>query len=269
MSGWYDVNDLWSLAAANNLIVDSQLSKQKLFDLLLILGLVDKFPSRIETTGILGWDIDYTPSLWVRRITGDNWDPKLNPTLSAEGSWIHHTNFVNLSIIDSVLDRISRLKKEGRERWTSVLPHVIVINKLELGKCNITKSPHCDCAAPFDDFIDNNYNVALVGWGEHMRFVYKNARKRHLFFYDPWKKDLEHQPFFRAIKTHVSKRFDYSSEFVSRKADQGEENSCVIDCIARAIMIAEYGSDAATWEWDDHTFDYAVLAVRLIRMASE
>jgi hypothetical protein len=77
---------------------------------------------------------------------------------------------------------------------------------------------------------------------------------------------LDKQPFFHNIQNSLWAVHGYTSKFIRRREDQSEENSCVIDSLARALMVAEYGEEAAKWEWNEKTYDYALLTARVIHM---
>lgn len=242
-----------SLLADNNIIISSDLHTHEVYSLLLILGLVDTIPHRNRKHGILGWDIDYEPAKWVERITGSDWDPKLNPILLSNQTWVHHSDYVNASAINRALDLLRRAKKDKHRSWNSIAPRLIELSAT-------------DIVDPFAEFIEHSeWNVAMIGWSEHMRFVYKEAD--HLSFYDPWMHHLEHEPFFTQMQRELDQSYGYSSAFINRHEDQSDENSCVIDSLARCLLIAEYGEEAAFWPWDQRTFDYALLAARVIRMS--
>jgi hypothetical protein len=98
-----------------------------------------------------------------------------------------------------------------------------------------------------------------------MRFVSK-PDSSHLSFYDPWMHHLEREAFFTEMQDQLDQAYGCTSAFINRHEDQSDENSCVIDSLARCLLIAEYGEEATFWPWDDKTFDYALVAARIIRM---
>jgi len=246
-------SSFYDILRAHNVLVSSELKTHELYDLLLALYLVEENATRNKQYGILGWDIAFTPSHWVESITGSDWDPRLNPILLKNNTWVHHSGDVSGRQINRAISILRAAKKDGQRRWQSFLPRVI-----ELHDDEITE--------PFQQLIeDPQYHVAMVGWKSHMRFVYKE-NDRHLSFFDPWMQDVDRQEFFSRMQEGLEETYGYSSAFIRRQEDQSEENSCVIDSLARCLMIAEYNEEAAFWPWDESTFDYALMAARIIHI---
>lgn len=61
----------------------------------------------------------------------------------------------------------------------------------------------------------------------------------------------------------INNKHGFSTEFVIRKADQGNEGSCVAAAFMRVLMLAQYGKEGATMPIPCY---YAILAQRLISM---
>ena len=245
----------------NGVIFDPALMTHQMYDLLLVLGLINIEPLQDSHFGILGWNIPHEPATWVTLITGDDWDVRMNPILLKNNTWVHHSEEIDADSINLALNRLKNSKINGKKIWGSIYPELI-----ELGD---SKNP----STPFKKFIeDKQSKVAMVGWEEHMRFVYKDGHQEHqeghyhLSFYDPWMQHLEKEKFFNRISSSLKKTYGYSSAFIRRAEDQSGENSCVIDSLARCLLVGQFGKEAAFWPWGEDTYDYALLASRMIHL---
>lgn len=239
------------LLTENGIYASPSARPNQLYELAIVFGLIEEKPSLNQKTGILGWDIAYEPAEWLTTLLGDDWDPRLNPILLPNGTWINHSDVVSSPEINRAVCLLRTCHKGGRRVWASVYPRLIEVDNQA-------------SVEPFRPLITQpQYQAAMVGWQGHMRFLY-SAGNGHLTFFDPWMSDVDLQPFFQKMEQRLLKQYDCSSEFVQRHPDQSDENSCVIDSLARCIMVAEFGEEAAFWEWGPDTFDYIVFAARII-----
>lgn len=262
MADKYSSDHIFTLADENNLILPNNTSKQIVYDLLLLLGIIDTHPNdkyeyggKRPQIGIVGWDIPYTSASWVTKLTGTDWNPRLNPILNKDLTWVYHLDYMNVIVIDATLSFIKKSRKDNILYWDSLYPKV-----LNLDMENIIEE--------FRDFMnfDEPWITALAGWDGHMRFLYHDRDTRTLTFYDPWKRQQDKTKFFKKMQKDILAVYRYNVIFENREKDQSEENSCVVDSLARVLMMGEHGQDASTWEWDLSTYDYAVFAARAMRI---
>jgi hypothetical protein len=252
MADKYTHNYLKSLAKTYNIYLETTESKETLYELLLLLDIVDyDKPDDSLDYGIVGWDIPYTPAKWVTAATGFDWNPKLNPVLTKQKTWIFHTEDSLLGIIDGTIGFI----RDCSSRFTRLYPQVINLNTDGIydGLLGLVDESH-------------SYTTALIGWQEHMRFLYHDSKTKTLIFYDPWKSNQDKTPYFKTIVKDCRKLLGYKAIFHNRLKDQSFEGSCVINALARVLMICDHGNSSVDWEWTSKTYDYPIFAARAFRL---
>ncbi len=253
MADWYSFGELRGLADENHIILADNASKQLYYDILLICGIIDAEKPPPKPYGILGWEIPHEPAEWVNELTGTDWDPRFNPILTKSDTWVHHLEDIGLKVINEALDILT---KHGFNIYPKALP---------LHDHNIDhefESLVAMCEETGHGF------PAMVGWEEHMRFLYINRRGRQINFYDPWKVGVNRTKFFANIKRAIE-NFGYEVNFIKRLPDQSEEESCVIDSLARVLLMSDKGEKSVHWPWTNDTFDYALVSARIIHIAAK
>lgn len=295
----YPLDYLWSLAEKNNLLVSPDIPPQQLYELLLILNIIslhheyrtfgssslstESNPTGTvgaegglgmtrEKSGIIGWEVHYETPSWVDDIVGTDWNPKYNPIYQRNQTWVFHSGYLCTEIINKTLSFLNRSLKWDRRVWKSL--HTQLIGVFEPNQDRF-KDPWRKFLG--DSSSRNNQNqqreaqkkVGLVGWENHMRFVYKDGQKKQLIFFDPWRQHVDRTDFFQIMAAGLKNKYGYDSLFVNRRADQSDEDSCVIDCLSRCLMICEYGVEAASWAWEPKYFAYPILAIRSSRLVEE
>lgn len=205
--------------------------------------------------GIVGYDFPFRERSWLTNITGGGWDPALNPEFREDGTWLHTKCSIDTLTLNKALVKIKTSSKGKRGLvWGSLYPKLVHVNKK-------------DIAGSFSPFIASKDTAALVGWGEHLRFMYKDDTKKMIYVWDPWMQDLGTNKYFKSIQNQVKKAQGYKLVFEARKPEQGAEGSCGVDSLARVIMVAEYGLKGARMEWSAEKpkyFAYPILANRII-----
>jgi hypothetical protein len=202
--------------------------------------------------GIIAWDIKYNEPKWVTEITGDKWDPKLNPIKMENGTWKFQKGSITNYNINKASKFIINSKKDNKYKWNKLFTDQIILNKNDTFDTNL-----------FNKFIKGEYISATIGWTGHARYMYKDDKTKTIYVYDPWKKNVDKTKKFIALSSIIKNIYKYKCIFVNRKKiDQAiGEGSCNVVAFLRAILIAEYGIDGATMEIP---MDYVVIASRLI-----
>ena len=200
--------------------------------------------------GIIGWDVPYKQSEWLTKITGDKWDPLLNPKINMDKTWIFQKCAVSKTAVSKAFKYLIKQKKDDEYVWDLLYPNELMLDK-----------EYSLVQPDWNDFMTGDYVSAAAGWGKHARFVYKDIKNQILYVFDPWKTNIASTSAFRKLKEQIKSSYNYSTQFVVRKPDQGQEGSCNVIAPLRAILLAEYGIVGATM---DIPYDYAVLVSRII-----
>lgn len=201
--------------------------------------------------GILGWDFPFEEASWIKDILGEgNWDPALNPSFREDGTWLHSKCSIDTKTLEKSLLVIKNAKSN---KWKSLYPKIIIIMK-------------DSASSQLGAFLKTKDTAASIGWNGHLRFLYRDIKKKTITIFDPWMQKISGAS-FNKLKKVAKDEYGYTITFEARKPEQGDEGSCGVDSLARVIMVAEYGLEGARREWsikEPEYFNYPLLAHRLI-----
>ena len=245
-----------------------------------------------KTVGTLGWEVPCDVPEWVDQIlmlakvsvnqkkaklrkTPKDWKAKFNPKIDAK----QRITFNKCSIsAKAIVGAFAHLKIANPNKWRFLLPYCFHLqgkNNKDLflfnWKFKAKRYEYYSSLEPYEDIVfkqSKSTNIAFqIGWSRHARFAYVDRKIKKMYIYDPWMQSLDRRGArgnsgFEQIKS-INNKHGFSTEFVIRKADQGNEGSCVAAAFMRVLMLAQYGKEGATMPIPCY---YAILAQRLISM---
>lgn len=224
-----------------------------------------------KTTGILQWEVPCQTPAWLEDMTskyprdtqygGDmiTWNPEKNPRIKSDGNFVFNTCAVTDGVMDPILRFISRQVVDGEKWWASLFPEVIDIYiERSTDKWLSDQSSNLMWG-----FLISRCTLALITWGYHARFVYKDPLTSALHLYDPYGEvtHLEEEGYL--VMRQVLLRAKIEVYLKTRPADQYGEESCVATALARLLTASRYGPASFV---EKLPCLYVLLAFRLVKM---
>jgi hypothetical protein len=187
-----------------------------------------------KTNGIIGIDIPFNEPEWLSKLIPGN---KLsNPIVNKSGQFI----FSKCAISTKTIELSTKFLNSKFDKFKNIYPKYLNITNTNV----ISKD--------LNNFIESHYNIALIAYNRHARIIFKNNKDLHII--DPWKQTAD-------IGTKNLIKIIQNLTFIKRKAEQTNEGSCVAISYARALYLADKGSNSI---YEPIPFEYIVLASRLI-----
>lgn len=187
-----------------------------------------------KTNGIIGIDIPFNEPEWLSKLIPGN---KLsNPIVNKSGQFI----FSKCAISTRTIELSTKFLNSKFDKFKNIYPKYLNITNTNV----ISKD--------LNNFIESHYNIALIAYNRHARIIFKNNKDLHII--DPWKQTAD-------IGTKNLIKIIQNLTFIKRKAEQTNEGSCVAISYARALYLADKGSNSI---YEPIPFEYIVLASRLI-----
>jgi hypothetical protein len=187
-----------------------------------------------KTNGIIGIDIPFNEPEWLSKLIPGN---KLsNPIVNKSGQFI----FSKCAISTKTIELSTKFLNSKLDKFKNIYPKYLNITNTNV----ISKD--------LNNFIESHYNIALIAYNRHARIIFKNNKDLHII--DPWKQTAD-------IGTKNLIKIIPNLTFIKRKAEQTNEGSCVAISYARALYLADKGSNSI---YEPIPFEYIVLSSRLI-----